>query len=277
MKPLFTSEGETAEGVKYFSYYSAEDCIVLRFSIMVDFYLWSDLIVCHLLDPSYEIMVELCFLGTVLACWFELQGVLALHAAASVIDEQAVAFLSSNHGGKSSLAATLMQQGYPLLTDDILLVEMQNGRIIGRSGYPQMRMWPEQAAHFFGRSEDFPKVHPYIEKRRIPIDFEKPGLFVNGRFPLAHCYIPERYEPAAGTATTITPISPVEGVLTLAGYSFLNWLVDAIGLQGRRLQTLAQLAQQVSISHLLYPEGVEYLPAVCETVVADVSGKRANR
>lgn len=272
MKPLFTSEGETEEGVKYFSYYSAENCIVLRFSIMADFYLWSDLIVCHLLDPSYEVMVELCLLGTVMAVWFELQGVLALHAAAAVIEGQAVAFLSSNHGGKSSLAATLMQQGYPLLADDILLVEAQKGRIIGRSGYPQMRMWPEQAAHFFGRSEDFPKVHPYIEKRRIPIGFEQPGAFANGRYPLVHCYIPERYAPVDGPAeTTIMPIPPIEGVLTLAGYSFLYWLVDAIGLQGERLKRLAQAAQRVPVSHLRYPEGVDYLPAVCEAIAAGIT------
>lgn len=271
-KPLYVSAGETEEGIKYFSFFSAEDCVMLKFSIMADFYLWSDLIICHLLDPAYKSMVELCLLGTVLACWFELQGILALHAAASVIEGQAVAFLSSNHGGKSSLAATLMQQGYPLLTDDILLVEAQNGRIVGRSGYPQMRMWPEQAERLFGRSKEFPKVHPYIDKRRIPIDFETPGMFENGRFPLRHCYIPERYDPVGGQAgTTITPVSPVESVLTLAGYSFLHWLFDAIGLQAQRLKTLAQVAQQVSVSHLRYPEGVAYLPAACETITAAIT------
>jgi hypothetical protein len=207
----------------------------------------------------------------VLACWFELQGILALHAAASVINGQAVAFLSSNKGGKTSLAAALMQQGYPLLTDDILLVEEQNGRMVGRSGYPQMRLWPEQAALLFRNEQEFSAVHPDLDKRRVPIDFEKPGLFQSGRFPLVRCYIPDRYEPEDNrTVITITPISAIESVLTLAGYSFLYWLVDTIGLQPSRLKTFSQVVQTVTVSRLTYPNGVEHLADVCQAVVSDL-------
>lgn len=270
-KPLFVSQSATQEGESLFAFYAAEDCILLRFTVFADFYLWSDMIVCHILNPEYEFMVEISFLGTVLACWFELQGILALHAAASVINGQAVAFLSTNKGGKSSLAAALMQRGYPLLTDDILLVERQNGRILGRSSHPQMRMWPEQAAQFFG-SQDFPKVHPFLDKRRIQIDFDKPGNFEAGSFPLTRCYIPQRYTPDTENQTeiTITPVSPIESVLSLAGYSFLYWLVEAIGLQPQRLKTLAQIAQTVPISHLHYPEGIQHLPTVCQTILTDL-------
>jgi hypothetical protein len=270
-EPLYTSRGETKDGESLFTFYATGNCVLLRFAAFADFYLWSDMIVCHVLHPEYEFMVEISFLGTVLACWFELQGILALHAAASVINGQAVAFLSSNKGGKSSLAATLMQQGYPLLTDDILLIEQQNGRILGRSSYPQMRLWPEQAAQLFGRSQEFPKVQPYLDKRRIPIDFEKPGNFETGRFPLTHCYIPERYTPEKDKADiTITPVPPIQSVLTLAGYSFLYWLVETIGLQPGRLKTLAQVAQTVTVSRLEYPESVEHLSAVCQAILSDL-------
>ncbi len=243
---------------------------MLRFTNIADFYLWSDRIVCHLTNSAYELMVELCFLGTVMACWFELQGVLALHAAASIINGQAVAFLSSNKGGKTSLAATMIQQGYPLLTDDILLVELQNGRPMARSGYPQMRMWPEQAGLIFGDGQAFSAVHPYLDKQRIPIDFEKSGLFQAGRFPLVRCYIPDRYEPDNNQAgIRITPISTVESVLMLAGFSFLYWLVDQLGLQPNRLKTFSQIGQHISIRRLTYPSGVEHLRAVCRAIVAD--------
>jgi hypothetical protein len=272
VRPLYISQEQTKEGITLFSLYAAENTILLRFSNIADFYLWSDVIVCHLLNPAYEFMVEICFLGTVIACWFELQGVLALHAAASVIDGEVAAFLSSNKGGKTSLAAAFMQQGYPLLTDDILLIEQQDGRTNGRSGYPQIRMWPEQAELLFGSSEAYSYVHPYLEKRRIPIEYEKPGSFLSGRFPLIRCYIPERYTPDNDdqAKTTIAPIPTVEALLALAGYSFLFWLVEAIGLQPRRLKTLAQIVQTVPVSNLSYPDGVAHLPAVCQAVIADL-------
>ena len=271
VEPLCVSQGKTKEGQSPFVFFAVDSCIMLRFTNIADFYLWSDRIVCHLINPAYEFMVEICFLGTVLACWFELQGVLALHASALVINGQAAAFLSSNKGGKTSLAAGLMQQGFPLLTDDILLVEMEDGRPIGRSGYPQMRMWPEQAALIFGNEQEFSAVHPYLDKRRIPIDFENPRLFQSGRFPITRCYIPDRYESVNNQAEiTITPISTVESVLMLAGFSFLFWLVDQLGLQPNRLKTFSQIVQTVSVNHLTYPSGVEHLPAVCHAVEADL-------
>jgi hypothetical protein len=270
VEPLFASREKSAEGESLFLFFAAEEGVMLRFYRVADFYLWSDTIMCHLVDQAYDYMVEIYFLGTVLACWFELQGVAALHAAASVVNGEAVAFLSSNKGGKSSLAAALMQRGYPLLTDDILLVEAQDGRAVARSGYPQMRMWREQAEVIFGRSEAFTRVHPGLDKRRIPIDFNKPGSFESGRFPLVRCYIPERYSPEGGQSEIrITAVPPVEAVLTLAGYSFLLWLVDALGLQPGRLKLFSRLVPGVSIRRLSYPSGVEHLTAVCHAVAAD--------
>lgn len=278
VEPLFASREQTRDGTSLFLLLAAENCIVLRFSRIADFYLWSDMIVCHLVDPACTHLVEIYFSGMVLACWFELQGVLALHAAASVVDGQVVSFLSGNQGGKTSLAATFMQQGYPLLTDDILLVEWQGGQVVGRSGYPQMRLWPEQAERLFGRSQEFSLVHPYLDKRRVPVNFEAPGSFQSGRFPLSRFYIPERYTPDNEMpGITITPLSPVEAALKLAGYSFLFWMVEAVGLQPRRLKSLAQVVERVSVCRLRYPGGVEHLPAVCQAVLADLQLPITNR
>jgi hypothetical protein len=271
VRPQFASRQETTEGASQFLLLAAGGCVMLRFANIADFYLWTDTIVCHLVDPAYDYLVEIYFLGTVMACWFELQGMPALHAAASVVNGRVVAFLSSNKGGKSSLAAALMRQGCPLLTDDILLVERREDGVFGRSGYPQMRMWPEQAAEFYGRAEPFSKVHPDYEKRRIPVDYEQPELFAAGRYPLARFYIPERYDAGDGRAEiTITPVPPVEMVLTLAGYSFLFWLVEAIGLQPGRLKTLAQAVHHAPVRRLRYPSGVEHLAAVCQAILADI-------
>ena len=106
--------------------------------------------------------MEIRLLGPVFSFWLELQGIPVLHASAVLVEGQAVAFLSSNYGGKTSLAATLMQAGHPLLTDDFLPVERGDGLYLGRPGYPTMRMWPEEAEHFLGSYEDLGLVHPAL-------------------------------------------------------------------------------------------------------------------
>jgi hypothetical protein len=216
-------------------------------------------------------MVEIHLLATVLSFWLERRGIPALHAAAAVVEGCATAFLSTNSGGKSVLAATLMQVGYPLLTDDILAVEHSRGVFVGRPGYPQMRLWPDEAQHFLGHYEDLERVHPALSKRRVPVGANGFGTFCDASQPLACLYLPERRDPVeAGTEIRITPVSPRDAVIELVRHSFTPRVVEAIGLQPQRLDCFAQMVQQVPMRRLVYPSGFEHLPRVREAILEDL-------
>jgi hypothetical protein len=274
-EPIYASANRIDDRQSFLYVYRGGDFDVLRFSEVADFYVWPDQIVCHLVDPAYDFMVEIHLLGFVLSYWLERQGILALHAAAVVVEERGVAFLASNKGGKSSLAASLMQLGHPLLTDDILPVEGSCQGFIGRPGYPQMRMWPDQAEHFVGQYEALEVVHPRLSKRRVPVGPDRLGSFCGAAQPLACIYVPERRE---GGAVEVVPLSLGEAVFVLAGYSFLLGIVEAAGWQQRRFQAFTQLAQQVPVRRIVYPNGVEHLPIVRQAILGDLAhlnGKRS--
>jgi hypothetical protein len=193
-----------------------------------------------------------------------------LHCAATVIDDLAVGFLASNRGGKSSLAASFLQAGYPLLTDDILPIEAVSPRFLGRPGYPSMRFWPAEAEHFLGRSEDFPRVHPSLTKRRVAVERDGLGSFHRRPTPIGCLYIPERYEAdSPNAAVEITPFAPAAAVMELLHHSFIPHAVQALGWQRHRLPSFAQLLQTVPLRRLRYPSGFEHLPRVREAVLAD--------
>lgn len=245
---------------------------VLRFTDVADYYLWPDSIVCHLLDPAYEHLVEIYLLGVASSLWLELRGTPALHASAVVVEEHAAIFLATNGGGKSSLAAALMQTGHPLLTDDVLAIEHSRGAFRGRPGYPQMRMWPEQARHFLGHYEDLSIVHPAYSKRRVPVGRDGLGTFCNEPRPLACLYLPERRNPADwGTGIDFVQISRVEGLMTLIGQSFVPNTVEALGLQRQRLSFFAGLSSRVPVRRVIYPEGFRYLPRVRQAILDDLA------
>ena len=248
----------------------------------------------HLLNPAAIHLIEIIFLGEVLSFWLERQGIPALHASAVLIGGRAVAFLSSNQGGKSGLAATLMQSGHPLLTDDILPVEEHNGVFLGRPGYPTMRMWPDEAAYFLGAYEHLPLVHPELSKRRVPVGGDGFGSFCDTSQPLACIYLPERRD-ASGASTTseisavghpgrhpsqpdgavpntdveILPVSPRDAVIELIRHSFSAHQVEAAGLAPQRLNFFARLAQKVPMRRLIYPASFEHLPRVREAILGD--------
>lgn len=272
-EPAYASSSLLTTGESLLYVYRQEGYDVLRFTEVADYYLWPESIVCHLLDPAHDYVVEIYLLGLGFSLWLELQGIPALHASAVVVEDRAAAFLATNSGGKSSLAATLMQAGYPLLTDDVLPIERSGETFKGRPGYPQMRMWPEQAQLFLGHYEDLDIVHPAYSKRRVPVGKGGLGTFCGTSQSLACLYIPERRDPVDwGTGVEISPLSRQEALMSLVGQSFAAHIVDGLGLQRHRLNVLASLVSRVPIRRIAYPDGFEYLPSVRSAILEDLAG-----
>jgi hypothetical protein len=245
---------------------------ILRITGVLDYYIAPDSIACYLVDPNHEYLAEIHFLGLAFSLWLEVRGIPALHASAVIVEDSAVAFLSTNKGGKSSLAAILMQAGYPLLTDDILPLERYGEKFLGRPGYPQMRMWPDQASYFLGHYEDLGIVHPAYSKRRVPVGADGLGTFCSEPAPLACFYLPERRDPSGwGEGIEISPLSPTEALMSLVGQSFVPYTVEALGLQPQRLGFFARLLSQVPVRRIVYPEGYVHLPQVRRGILSDLA------
>jgi len=269
--PSYVSPYRTEAGESVASLYRAKEFDVLRFARVADYYLWPHSIVCHLLNPAYGYLVEIRLLGPVLSFWLERRGVCALHASSVVVGGYTAAFLSGNSGGKTALAAALLRAGGLLLTDDILMVECRRGAIVGRPGYPQMRMWPDEARHFLGRSRNLERVHPHYSKRRIPIGADGLGSFCPVARKLDGIYVLERRAAVeSGREIRIAPVRPQAAVMELLRHSFSPGLVEAAGLQPRRLSFLARMVRDVPVRKVVFPSGFQRLPRVCEAVSKDL-------
>ena len=235
----------------------------LRFRDAVDYLLTPDTIAYHLHDRRFAHAAEIWLLGAVFSLWHELRGRPALHASAVSIDDRALGFLATNEGGKSTLAAALMQSGGALLTDDILVIESTDP-VVGRPSYPQMRMWPEQALHFVGEASGLPRVVPHLPKRRVPVGPRGFGTFQDAARPITHLFLPDRRADASGVE--VVPLSPQEAVAALLRHAFLPNTVEHLGLAAGRLPLLTSLADQVQVARLVYPEGAEHLPRVADAL-----------
>ena len=243
---------------------------VFSFTDVVDFFVFRDGIAYQPFDPTYRYMVELHLLGYVLSYWLERAGWPALHASAVVVDGEALAFLSSHGGGKTSLAASLLGEGFALLTDDVLAVSIDADGVHGRPGYPQMRMWPDQASHFVGQ-DDLELVHPGLTKRRVPIGEPHFGRYEGTIRRVSALYLPERRD---GGAIEITGTKGSTALFGLIRHSFLAGIVEALGLGSQRLATLARVVQDVPVRILRYPTGVNHLPDVVRRVCDDARALR---
>lgn len=244
---------ESGESLAHLDRFPGAD--VLRFPGTADFYLEPGRIRVHLLDPGGRDLMELRLLGPVLSYWLERLGIPALHAAAVRTGAGAVGFLTHSGGGKSSLAAALVQAGASLLTDDILPVEEVDGTFLGRPGFPQMRLEPDTARRFLGSTDGLAAVSPDDSKLHVPV-----AAFCDATIPLAGLYLVER-RPGP---PEVLPLPRRQAVIELVRHSFSPYLVEAAGLQPRRLDLFARLVGEVPVRRLCCPHGLERLPEVAE-------------
>ncbi len=238
---------------------------VLRFEHEAVFFLTSDRISCLLLEGSRAGIAEIRLLGGALSYWLESKGVPTLHASAVVVDGRAVAFASGNGGGKTSVAAELMRAGYELLTDDILPLELTDGRVFGRSGYPQMRMWPAEASHFLGEIGDLAKVHPAFDKLRVPVGPDGFGRFRASPAEIGAVYL---LDPVDGRQPPVfEPIPPQQRLVLLASASFAAEVSASAPCAEQRLRTLGHLAAHTPVWWLSYGRSDSTSAQLAEAVV----------
>lgn len=242
---------------------------VLRFMGAADFFVRDERVLAVLHDPAYAFAVDIWFLGTVLTYWLELRGVPVLHAASVEVPGGAVGFVADHGAGKSTLVASFVAAGFRLLGDDVLPLDRREGRTWARPGYPQMRMWPEQARRLLGSEAGLARVQPSVPKLFTRVGAGGFGTFCPEPRPLLALYLPRR---ADGGDVAIEPVGFAEGVTWLLRHSFLTGLVEASGLAAARFGRFADVVRQVPVRRLTYPSGFDRLAEVRAAVLADATG-----
>jgi hypothetical protein len=90
-----------------------------------------------------------------------------LHASAILTPEGVIAFAGKSGHGKSTLAASFGQIGYPLISDDYLLLRKTEDNWIAIPSYPGVRLWPKDSEAIFSDSPETTEIAHYTEKRRV--------------------------------------------------------------------------------------------------------------
>jgi hypothetical protein len=85
--------------------------------------------------------VRLFLLGSAFGLLVHQRRMLPLHANAVEIDGAIVAFMGESGAGKSTLAAWFSDRGFPLIADDVAVIDFDDGTPIVQPGLPRLRLW----------------------------------------------------------------------------------------------------------------------------------------
>ena len=244
----------------------------LRWSGLFEFLISADghRIACRALNGASGESFGTYLAGQVLSFALLKQGVEPLHATTVVIDGEAVAFLGDCGFGKSSLGAAFLQVGYPMLTDDLLVLKEKGNRFAAYPGPPRIKLFPEIARSLLGERVTGTPMNNRTSKLVIPLDRNQ-AVLPQGAFPLRAIYVlvPPR-SSSRSHKITIRRLSPRRAFLALLKNSF-NTVVVEPGRLKCQFMLATRLATRVPIASLSYPRALEQLPDVRQAILADLN------
>src|SRR5262249_41049893 len=146
------------------------------------------------------------------------QGQLVLHAGAVRVGDQAIGFLGDTGSGKSTLAASLDAAGYPLFSDDVLVLAYEEGVIRARPTYPGLRLWPHAIENLYALKPAMAPMAHYSSKRRIVIT--EIAAQTNTLLPLASLYILASGSAGDSASISLNRLSPCAACMAIITNSF---------------------------------------------------------
>jgi hypothetical protein len=147
------------------------------------------------------------------------RGNLVLHASAIEMPTgQGAVFVGNSGWGKSTLASSFFRNGARLVTDDCLLLEAKDGRLVGVPSYCGSRLWTDSALALFPHHVESVAVSETSDKKRLILHDDSIGVDVpiHGVFVLTN---PEKDSHAA--EVRVTRISGAENLMALLRCGFM--------------------------------------------------------
>ncbi len=189
------------------------------------------------------------------------RGVATLHAAAVATEAGAVLLLGRSGIGKSSLAAALVERGYPLLADDVTGVMLDaGGRPVALSACAHQKLW----AHTLDKMKWRPRARAKVRR-----DMEK--YWVRAE---RHCATPLPVRAAFVLNSERRPdiaiesVSPSAAFWRLWRYTHYRRVMDALGQRPAHFRAITTMAWSVPLGRVVRPKTPFLLEALTDRIEA---------
>ena len=194
--------------------------------------------------------------GTVFAVLFHQRGDIVLHASAVAVGGRAVLFCGRSGAGKSTLAAALVEQGYPLLSDDQCAIVLDSAsQPMLRPDGRQLKLWAPSIAALAldGRRQAAVPINP----NKYYVD---PAQRREDALPIGAIYHLSESDSAAATEVKMPNLADRTALLVANAYRPV--LMQRMGRRPSYLQASAAIAGQIGVFQFVRPKQFSVMPMI---------------
>jgi hypothetical protein len=185
---------------------------------------------------------------------------LVLHASAVLTGHGAIAFAGKTGKGKSTLATSFALEGFPLVSDDYLVLRPGHAGWMAMPSYPGVRLWPSTIQAIMPHDLPTRNVASYTVKRRAADTTLLPRT--NEPVFLRRLYM---LTDEAGS-TSIDKVPPGRSMISLLEFAYNLDITDRAFLR-QQFETINQVTNDVPVYAIHFPREYSALPAVREAIL----------
>ncbi|MGV3466511.1 MAG: aldolase [Heyndrickxia sp.] len=191
--------------------------------------------------------IRLFILGTCMSIVLMQRRILPLHGSAIEIDGKAYAFIGKRGAGKSTLASTFVNEGFKLISDDIVPILINSNKIpTVIPSYPQQKLWEESLFRLGLENHLYRPLFDRETKYAVPVQTS----FVSEKLPLAGIFELIPYEE---DNISFKSINSLEQFYTIYLHTFRNFLIPRLGLMEWHFETSSILLKNVKLIRVSRP------------------------
>jgi len=208
---------------------------------------------------------------TVLQYILHQRGYFVLHASAVEVNGAAAVFMAPSTGGKSTLAAYMSTQGFPIVADDLVAVDFSGADIRLIRASANLRLWPDAATYVGEDVASLPRVINAAEKRVFRVEHSDDSSTIP--FGAAYALI-------IGPTLEIQPLSLQDAFQEITKDMMFSklYLREYQTYRNESIQLMtraSKIAASVPVARLQRPASLNLLPDVAELIVSDMAAKRS--
>jgi hypothetical protein len=182
---------------------------------------------------------------------------LILHASSVAAPGGTLAFVGPGGAGKSTLALALARAGWPMVSDDGLLLRLQGASVTATPGYRGVRLWRDSAAALAANARE--SIAGAAGNKHC---YREPAAFTDDVPPLARIYA---VDPRPAGAVAIERLSGADAVIAIVRQTYRLALDDREAL-GAELDAIVALTRRVPVWRLSFPRALGDLASLAAAI-----------
>jgi hypothetical protein len=205
-------------------------------------------------------------IGPVIAFVLRLRGITCLHASAIALEDRATVLFGLAGAGKSTTAAAFALRGFPVLSDDVVVLAEHSDGFGVQPGYPRINLWPDSVRALFGAEDALPPITPTWDKRYLSLD-RNGCRFQSTPLPVGAIYVLDERE-AELTAPVIDAMVGGEAIMKIVANTYVNYLLDR-EMRTREFDVLTRLLAEVPVRRVRPSADPSRIFELQEAIAAD--------